>query len=259
MDRIIEVKVKENLLTKDNRNAGVRGEANAKSLRISFDTDWDGYAKSVTFWNALGLNPVRIELTANRLENPAKSTRTYLCPIPGEAMEEAGLLVFVIDGAVCFHQFGGNTKGTPKAYGKTNHGAGMILTYSGGGYGAQVAFCAGAYPFVRVIDNGKIGAWQQMLNTENMKVEYIKNINPVTTGCASLLEYLAKRYDEHPVIFGSVTDFSDLPSGVTLGQAQINLCGGLLTVTINALDGVWYRATNSLSAWTGSWKKATMT
>lgn len=94
---------------------------------------------------------------------------------------------------------------------------------------------------------------------EAMKVEYIKNINPDTTGCASLLEYMAKRYEDHSVIFGSISGFSDMPSGATTGQAEINLCGGVLTVTIRTLTDVWYRATNSLTSWYGTWKKATMT
>lgn len=100
MDRIINVKVTGSRITKDNRNAGVRGEANSKVLRIEFDPGWDGYAKSITFWNALGLNPVKQDLTVDKLEDATRNTRVYLCPIPGEVMDEAGLMVFVIDGAV---------------------------------------------------------------------------------------------------------------------------------------------------------------
>lgn len=95
--------------------------------------------------------------------------------------------------------------------------------------------------------NGKI-------QLENLNVEYIKNINPTTTGYSTLLGYMAARYNEHPVVFGYATAFSDLPSGVS-GQAMINLCGGVLTATLFALGDVWYRSTNSLSTWHHDWRK----
>ena len=98
MDRIIEIKVTGSHLVKDCRTAGVRGESNSRILRIEFDAGWDGYAKKVTFWDAKGLNPVVRTLTADLLENASASTRVYLCPIPGEAMTEAGLFEFVVDG-----------------------------------------------------------------------------------------------------------------------------------------------------------------
>jgi hypothetical protein len=98
MDRIIEIKVNGNHLTKDNKVAGAQHEGNATRLRITFDEGWDGFAKTVTFWDALGQNPVKIVLTTNLLEDITVSTRTYLVPIPPEAMAEAGRLSFVIDG-----------------------------------------------------------------------------------------------------------------------------------------------------------------
>lgn len=98
MDRIIEVKVGGNHLTKDSRKAGTQHEANVTALRIEFDAGWDGYAKTVTFWDALGQNPVKRTLTADMLEDITKSTRIYLCLIPGEPMAYAGDMSFVIDG-----------------------------------------------------------------------------------------------------------------------------------------------------------------
>lgn len=100
MDRIIEVKVNGNYLTKDSDNAGVQHEANVTALRMEFDPGWDGYAKKVTWWDALGENPVERTLTADLLEDITASTRIYLCPIPGEALTEAGRCTFVIDGYV---------------------------------------------------------------------------------------------------------------------------------------------------------------
>ena len=107
MDRIIEVKVSGNHLSKDNKLAGVRGEANVTNLRITFDKGWAEYSKKITFWDALGKNPAKREfgkspveriLTADILENIVESTEIYIVPIPGEAMTEAGELTFVIDG-----------------------------------------------------------------------------------------------------------------------------------------------------------------
>lgn len=100
MDRLIEIKVNGHHLSKDNRVGGVQGEANVTALRIEFDAGWDGYAKTVTFYNALGENPVKRILTADLLENIVLSTRVYRCYIPGEALAEAGWFEFVIDGYV---------------------------------------------------------------------------------------------------------------------------------------------------------------
>ena len=98
MDRIIEVKVSGNHLKKDNNNAGSRGEANVTLLRITFDEGWDGFAKTVTFLDARGANPVERTLTTNHLENIEENTRVYLVPIPEEPLAIAGRLTFVIDG-----------------------------------------------------------------------------------------------------------------------------------------------------------------
>lgn len=95
---MINVKVNGSYLEKDSAWAGVQHEANAKTLRIEFDEGWDGYAKTVTFWDALGENPVKRTLTADLLEDLAGNIRIYLCKIPGEAMTEAGKCTFVIDG-----------------------------------------------------------------------------------------------------------------------------------------------------------------
>lgn len=100
MDRVIEVKVGGNYLSKDSKNAGVRGEANVAYLRITFDEGWDSYTKKVTFWDSRGGNPVVRTLTIDLLENISKSKRIYLVPIPAEPMAEAGMLTYVIDGYI---------------------------------------------------------------------------------------------------------------------------------------------------------------
>lgn len=98
MDRNINIRVGGNFISKDNRNAGVSGEGNVAILRIEFDETWDGFAKTITFWDAHGRNSVKRTLTTDLLENIQESTRVYLVPIPPEPMTEAGVMSFVIDG-----------------------------------------------------------------------------------------------------------------------------------------------------------------
>ncbi len=102
MERIINVKVGGNHLSKDSNNAGTRGEANATILRITFDESWDRYGKTVVFWDAHGLNPTRCTLTTDLWEtdeeNPEETPRTYKLPIPKEALGLAGEFTFVIEG-----------------------------------------------------------------------------------------------------------------------------------------------------------------
>lgn len=100
MDRRIEVKVFGNHLWKDGNRAGVQGEGNVTSLRISFDEGWDSYAKSITFFDAKGRNPVKRTLTVDLLEDITESARVYLCKIPPEPMVHAGRCSFVIEGYV---------------------------------------------------------------------------------------------------------------------------------------------------------------
>lgn len=100
MDRQIEVKVFGNHLWKDGNRAGVQGEGNVTTLRISFDEGWDDFAKSITFFDAKGRNPVKIVLGVDRLEDIANSTLVYLCKIPFEPLAEAGWCSFVIDGSL---------------------------------------------------------------------------------------------------------------------------------------------------------------
>lgn len=100
MDRIINISVGGNYLKKDKKSAGVRGEANVTSLRITFDAGWDNYAKKVTFLDARGLNPVNITLGVNLIEDIAKNKRVYIVPIPAEPMAISGELTFIIEGTL---------------------------------------------------------------------------------------------------------------------------------------------------------------
>lgn len=97
-NRQINIVVDGSHLTKDRGTAGVQHEGNSTMLRIKFDESWDNLAKSVTWWNARGLNPVVRVLTTDLLEDIKTSTRVYLCPIPAEPLTDAGMCTFVIDG-----------------------------------------------------------------------------------------------------------------------------------------------------------------
>lgn len=96
--RLINILVDGSHLTKDRGTAGVQHEGNSTVLRIKFDESWDNLAKSVTWWNAKGLNPVVRVLTVDMLEDIQTDTRVYRCPIPAEPLTEAGMCTFVIDG-----------------------------------------------------------------------------------------------------------------------------------------------------------------
>ena len=99
MDEIINIKINGNILTKDGNLAGTQYECNSTKLRLMFDENWDGFGKTITFWNAVGENPVKLQLGTDRIEE-ISNTRVYLVPIPGEAMTEAGECTFVIEGVV---------------------------------------------------------------------------------------------------------------------------------------------------------------
>lgn len=98
MDEKINIRANGNTLTKDYGAAGTQGEVNSTKLRITFAENWDGFAKKITFWNAVGENPVDIQLGTNLLEDVVVSPRVYIVPVPGEAMTEAGECTFVIEG-----------------------------------------------------------------------------------------------------------------------------------------------------------------
>lgn len=98
MDRVIEVKVNGTFVSKDSPSAGSQGEANATALRIEFDEGWDGFAKTITWWDAKGENPTSRVLTADLLEDIVASSRIYLTMIPSEALTVWGKCIFSVDG-----------------------------------------------------------------------------------------------------------------------------------------------------------------
>lgn len=99
MSRVINVKVNGEIIKKDSKNAGVKGEANATTLRFVFDESWSGYSKRIVWLNAMGENPVAIILyrdVTDAIEGVSElEFETY---IPGEALTEEGLCSFTVEG-----------------------------------------------------------------------------------------------------------------------------------------------------------------
>lgn len=98
MDKTIDINVNGSYLRKNSNIAGIQGEGNATVLHLTFDESWAELAKTVTFWDSRGENPVKRTLTADLLTDIAVSLLEYNVPIPSEPMAHAGWMSFVIDG-----------------------------------------------------------------------------------------------------------------------------------------------------------------
>lgn len=96
--REITLTVRGDTVHANRHRAGIQGECNATALVVSFDESWDGYAKKITFWDALEQNPVVLSLGWNKLADSTKDLRTYQTTIPGEPLKEAGECTLVIEG-----------------------------------------------------------------------------------------------------------------------------------------------------------------
>lgn len=79
--------------------AGIQGESGATQVFLDFDESWDGYAKTITWWNAKLENPVQRILTTDLLEHAAVNPRVYVTVVPGEALTEAGECTMLLEGA----------------------------------------------------------------------------------------------------------------------------------------------------------------
>jgi len=94
--REIKLTVQGDTVHASRHRAGVQYEYNATALVITFDESWDAFNKKITFWNALGQNPVVRWLTHDL--QVGDDGRTYQTTIPGEPLEVAGECTLVIDG-----------------------------------------------------------------------------------------------------------------------------------------------------------------
>lgn len=98
--RVIHMALRGDTVQLDSSVAGVQGSGNVDTLVLRFDPSWDGFAKTVTWWDALGRNPVKRTLTVDLLVDLAEGKRTYQVAIPPEPLARAGRCQMVIDGYV---------------------------------------------------------------------------------------------------------------------------------------------------------------
>ncbi len=98
--RVIQMSLGGDAVQVDSSVAGVQGSGNVDTLVLRFDPSWDGFAKTVTWWDALGQDPVKRSLTADLLVDAAEDTRAYQTAIPPEPLARAGRCQMVVDGYV---------------------------------------------------------------------------------------------------------------------------------------------------------------
>ena len=91
MDRIINVQITGCTVKKDSKNAGVQGEANATTLRITFSPEWEALSKKILWLDAGGGNPVEKILTT-------ETDGAFETTIPGEPLTKSGQCCFTIQG-----------------------------------------------------------------------------------------------------------------------------------------------------------------
>ena len=100
MDRTININVNGEFVKKDNKNAGVQGEANATKLHITMSADWEQYSKAHhlagTPW---AKKPVAVVLY-NSVEDlvAKKDPLVFDTPIPAEPLSLPGWCSFTIEG-----------------------------------------------------------------------------------------------------------------------------------------------------------------
>lgn len=96
--RAIRMEAVGDAVSLDSSVAGVQGSGNVDAIVIRFDESWDGFTKTVTWWNALGQDPVQRTLTADLIADLAEDPRAYTVLIPAEPLALAGQCQMVVDG-----------------------------------------------------------------------------------------------------------------------------------------------------------------
>lgn len=79
--------------------AGVQGSGNVDQVVLAFDGGWDGYTKTCVWWDAHGAMAARRLLTAELLVDGGTDARTYVVPVPPEALRYAGECALVVEGS----------------------------------------------------------------------------------------------------------------------------------------------------------------
>lgn len=99
MDRTININVNGEFVKKDNKNAGVQGEANATKLHITMSADWEQYSKRIIWRDPLGEKPVAVVLYNSVKDLAAKKDPlVFDTPIPAEPLSLPGWCSFTIEG-----------------------------------------------------------------------------------------------------------------------------------------------------------------
>ena len=75
---------------------GVQGAGNVTAVILCFDKSWDGFAKTLTWFDAYGENPVQQVLGIDKAQDG--EGRAYRVTVPPEALKEWGSCSLVIDG-----------------------------------------------------------------------------------------------------------------------------------------------------------------
>lgn len=98
--RTVTIEINGEFVRKSAQLAGAQGAGNVTAVRIIPDSSWDGMAKTITWFNARGENPVQQILTADASEVMEDGTIAWTLTIPPEPLEYAGECSFVLDGYV---------------------------------------------------------------------------------------------------------------------------------------------------------------
>ena len=91
-NRIVPVSVSGPWIQFGGDASGAVGSANALTLRVHFDSQWDGTGKTAYFWDALRLEATKVLVALGSLV-PGE-TDTYDVPVPGECMTQGGYVEF---------------------------------------------------------------------------------------------------------------------------------------------------------------------
>jgi len=99
MSRTINVTVNGEFVRKDDKNAGVQGEANVTTLHIVMSGEWEEFSKRIIWRNALGEHPVSV-LLYNSVDGlvAGDDPLVFDTPIPAEPLALAGWCSFTIEG-----------------------------------------------------------------------------------------------------------------------------------------------------------------
>lgn len=98
--RTITIEVNGEFVRKSSQLAGVQGAGNVTAVQIIPDESWNGMAKTLTWFNARGENPVKQVLTTNQSTLMEDGSVVWTLLIPPEPLEYAGECSFVLDGYI---------------------------------------------------------------------------------------------------------------------------------------------------------------